>query len=151
MVSTRTCSTRVMEMNNYLRLLSGLDSNVPLGEGDLIDILVHMVPTTWHESMMTANFEPIYHTLLEVVEYLEQIEVIESAKKAREPHNGKKRTSQKIRSNPRLNLRKMAKRKFLSKKRKREESSSDEDDSKKFCSHCKKNNAPLLDTQYSGL
>ena len=32
-----------------LRLFPGPDSNVPLGEGDLIDILVRMVPTAWRE------------------------------------------------------------------------------------------------------
>ena len=89
-VSIRTCSTRLTEMDNYLRLFPGPDSNVPLGEGDLIDILVRMVPTTWHESMMTTNFEPMHHNLLEVVEYFEQLEVIESAKKAREPQKAKK-------------------------------------------------------------
>ena len=49
-VSIRTCSTHLTEMNNYLRLFPGPDSNIPLGEGDLIDILVRMVPTAWRES-----------------------------------------------------------------------------------------------------
>ena len=51
-------------------LFPGPDSNVPIGEGDLIDIFVHMVATALRESMMTANFEPMHHTLLEVVEYV---------------------------------------------------------------------------------
>ena len=89
-----------------------------MGEGDLIDILVRMVPTAWHESMMTANFEPMHHTLLEVVEYFKQLEVIESAKRP-ESLRKPKRISQKIRSNPRLNLREMAKRKILRKERER--------------------------------
>ena len=44
-VSIRTCSTRLTEKNNYLRLFPGPDSNIPLGEGDLIDILICMAPT----------------------------------------------------------------------------------------------------------
>ena len=35
-VSIRTCSTRLTEMNNYLRLFPGPDPNVPLGEGYLM-------------------------------------------------------------------------------------------------------------------
>ena len=140
-VSIRTCSTRLTEMNNYLRLFPGPDSNVPLGEGDLIDILVRMVPTAWRESMMTANFEPMHHTLLEVVEYFEQLEVIESAKKAREPQKAKKDKSEN-KEQSKTKPKKNGKKKTSKKKRKREESSSDEDDSKKFCSHCKKNNGP---------
>ena len=72
----------------------------------------------WRESMMTANFKPMHHILLKVVEYIEQLEVIESAKmpeSLRKPN----RISQKIKSNPRLNLRKMARRKIL-RKRERE-------------------------------
>ena len=84
-VSIRTCSTSLTEMNNYLRLFPGPDSNVPLGEGDLIDILVHMVHMAWHESMITVNFEPMHYTLMEIVEYFNQLEVIGSAKKPREP------------------------------------------------------------------
>ena len=64
---------------------------------------------------MTAIFEPIHHTLLEVVEYFKQIEVIESAKKVREPQKAKKDKSGK-RSDPRLNLTKMARRKILRKR-----------------------------------
>ena len=74
-VNVRTCSTRLTELNNYLGLFPGPDSNTPLGEGDLIDTLVRMVHTAWRESMMTTNFEPMHHTLLEVVEYFEQLEV----------------------------------------------------------------------------
>ena len=140
-VSVRSCSTRLTEMNNYLRLFPGPDSNVPLGEGDLIDILVRMVPTAWRESMMTANFEPMHHTLLEVVEYFEQLEVIESAKKAREPQKPKKDKSEN-KDKSKGKTKKFGKKKNPSKKRKKEESSSEEDEPKKFCSYCKKNNGP---------
>ena len=140
-VSIRTCFTRLTEMNNFLRLFPGSDSNVPLGEGDLFGILVHMVPTAWHESMMTANFESMHHTLLAVVQYFEQLEVIESAKKTRETQKVKEEKSEnneQSKTKPKKNTKK----KISKKKRKREEFSSDEDDSKKFCSHCKKNNGP---------
>ena len=140
-VSVRSCSTRLTELNNYLGLFPGPDSNTPLGEGDLIDILVRMVPTAWRESMMTANFEPMHHTLLEVVEYFEQLEVIESAKKAREPQKAKKDKSENKDKSKNKN-KKIGKKKSSFKKRKREESSSEEDEPKKFCSYCKKNNGP---------
>ena len=141
-VNVRTCSTRLTELNNYLGLFPGPDSNTPLGEGDLIDTLVRMVPTAWRESMMTANFEPMHHTLLEVVEYFEQLEVIESVKKAREPQKSKKDKSE-IKDKSKGKFQKTGKKKKNSfKKRKRTESSSEEDEPKKFCSYCKKNNGP---------
>ena len=141
-VNVRTCATRLTELNNYLGLFPGPDSNTPLGEGDLIDILVRMVPTVWRESMMTANFEPMHHTLLEVVEYFEQLEVIESVKKAREPQKSKKDKSEKKDQSKGKSQKFDKKKKKTFKKRKREESSSDEEEPKKFCSYCKKNNGP---------
>ena len=84
-----------MEMNNFFSLSPGLDSNVPLGDIDPIDILVQMVHTVWHESIMTVNFEIMHHILLEIVEFLEHLEVLESAMKARKPQKPKKDKSEK--------------------------------------------------------
>ena len=140
-VSVRSCSAHLTDMNKCLRLFPGPDSNVPSGKGDLINILVCMVPTAWRESMMTANFEPMHHTLLEVVDYFEQLEVVESAKKAREPQKPKKDKSEN-KDKSKGKSKKIGKKKNSFKKRKREESSSDEDEPKKFCSYCKKNNGP---------
>ena len=77
-VDIQSCSTYLIKMNNYLRLLPGPDSNEALGKGYLIDILTCLVPTAWRESMIFTNFEPMYHTILEAVEYYRQVEVIES-------------------------------------------------------------------------
>jgi len=90
---------------------------------------------------MTANFEPMHHTLLEVVDYFEQLEVVESAKKAREPQKPKKDKSEN-KDKSKGKSKKIGKKKNSFKKRKREESSSDKDEPKKFCSYCKKNNGP---------
>ena len=66
--------------------------------------------------MTVANFEPIYVILLEVVEYFKQLEVFESAKKARGPQNFFF-LSKEIRTNPKISPRKLVKRKNLLRKR----------------------------------
>ena len=60
---------------------------MPLGEGDLIDILLYMLPMAWHKSMMTSSFEPMQRR----------------PESLRKP----KRISQKIKINPRIKTRKM--------------------------------------------
>ena len=46
-ISIYFCSICLTGMKNCVKLYLGSDSNVPLGKGDLIDILGHiMVPTT---------------------------------------------------------------------------------------------------------
>ena len=44
-VSIRPYSTRLTEMKNYLRLFLGLDSNMPLEDSVMINIIIFMVPT----------------------------------------------------------------------------------------------------------
>ena len=75
-ISIHSCATNLIEMYTHLKLFTGPDSNVPLSNGNVIDILVHMVPIACCKSTMTATFKPMFYILLEVMKYLEQLEVI---------------------------------------------------------------------------
>ena len=48
-VTAKACAGRLQEISNYLEYFLGLDSNVPLTEGDLINILNRMVPVQWRK------------------------------------------------------------------------------------------------------
>ena len=61
--SPQSYSTCLTEMNNYLCLFIRPDSNICLGNGDMIGILVHMVPVAWYQSTMTINFNTMKHTI----------------------------------------------------------------------------------------
>ena len=59
----------------------GHDSNIPLTEEDLIDILNQMTPTQWCRSMISINFQLFNKFSTEVIEYMEKLEVIEATNK----------------------------------------------------------------------
>ena len=62
-------------------------------DGDLISILVAMVPSQWRRKMISINFEPLNKTMLEVIEYMEQLEVLEPTEK--ETKDSKKKDKEK--------------------------------------------------------
>ena len=59
----------------------GTDLNTPLADGDLISIFVAMVPYQWRRKIISINFELLNKTILEVIEYMEQLEVLETTEK----------------------------------------------------------------------
>ena len=67
-VTARACTGRLQEISNYLEYFLGPDSNVPLTEGDLINILNQMVPAQWQRSMISINFHPFNKSMTEVIE-----------------------------------------------------------------------------------
>ena len=80
-VTARACAGRLQEISNYLEYFLGPDSNVPLTEGDLINILNQMVPAQWRRSMISTNFQPFNKSMTEVIEYMEKLEVLEATNK----------------------------------------------------------------------
>ena len=58
-ITIRACTTRLQEINNYLRYFLGTDLNTPLADGDLIVILVAIVLSQWHRKMISIKFEPL--------------------------------------------------------------------------------------------
>ena len=75
------CATRLQEINNYLSNFPGPDLNTPLAEGEIISILVAMIPAVWCRKMVSINFEPLTKSINEVIEYLEQLEVLDATEK----------------------------------------------------------------------
>ena len=79
-VTIQSCSTRIEEINELLKHFLRTEI-IPLSEGDLIEIIVNMVPVQWCKSMIQINFEHIPKTLTVVVEYLEYLDVLDAQKK----------------------------------------------------------------------
>ena len=69
-VTARACAGKLQEISNYLEFSLGPHSNVPLTEGDLINILNQMVPAQWRRSMISINFQPFNKSMTEVIEYM---------------------------------------------------------------------------------
>ena len=59
----------------------GPNSNVPVTEGDLINILNQMVPAQWWKSMISINFHSFTKSITEVIEYIEKLEILEATNK----------------------------------------------------------------------
>ena len=72
---------RLQEINNYLSNFPGPDLNTPLAEGELISILIAMIPAVLRRKMVSINFEPLTKSINEVIEYLEQLEVLDATEK----------------------------------------------------------------------
>ena len=143
-VTIRACAARLQEINNYLKHFPGPDLNTPLADGDLISILVAMVPSQWRRKMISINFEPLNKTMLEVIEYMEQLEVLESTeRKAKDSKKTDKEKSENKNDKSRAKSSKSLRKGKKHKKRKRnQDSESSDDDPKKFCAFCKANDGP---------
>ena len=86
-VSERACASRLQEINGYLRRFPGLDLNSPLADGEIVSILVTMIPLVWRRKMVNIDFEPLTKSLMDIIEYLEQLEVLEATEKKQNPKN----------------------------------------------------------------
>ena len=67
------CVGRLQEISNYLEYFLGPNSNVPLTEGNSINILKQMVPAQWRSSMISINFQPFNKSMIKVIEYMEKL------------------------------------------------------------------------------
>ena len=133
-VSVRTCATRLQEINNYLLNFPGPDLNTPLAEGEIISILVAMIPSAWHRKMVSINFEPLTKKFIEVIEYLEQLEVLDATEKKQAQKKSEAENKSKEKSKGKGKSQKKGA-KGQNKKRKAESDETDEDS--KFCAYCK--------------
>ena len=140
-VSVRACASRLQEINGYLRHFPGLDLNSPLADGEIISILVAMIPSAWRRKMVSINFEPLTKNLMDVIEYLEQLEVLEATEKKQNPKNSQSENKTKETSKSRNKSQKGGSKTKKHKKRKQRSESSDSDNpDKKFCAYCKSTN-----------
>ena len=64
-------------LNNELESLPPFGNDQGLSEDELIDILIHAVPKSWTREMDRQGFDPVVHSLGEVVSFLERVETAE--------------------------------------------------------------------------
>ena len=144
-VTARACAGRLQEISNYLEYFPGPDSNVPLTEGDLINILNQMVPAQWRRSMISINFQPFNKSMTEVIEYMEKLEVLEATNKQSSTKKGDKEKSEDKTGKSKNKTKKFPKKhsKSKGKKRKRHDSDSEDDRYDKYCAICKAKGGPF--------
>ena len=106
----------------------GPDSNVPLTEGDLINILTQMVPAQWQRSMISINFQPFNKSMTEVIEYMEKLEVLEATIKQSGTKKNDKEKSEDKTGKSKNKTKKFPKKHSKSKGRKRKRDDSDSED-----------------------
>ena len=135
-VSVRTCATRLQEINNYLSNFPGPDLNTPLAEGEIISILVAMIPSAWHRKMVSINFEPLTKKFIEVIEYLEQLEVLDATEKKQAQKKSEAENKSKEKSKGKGKSQNKGS-KGRNRNRKRKAESDDTDEDSKFCAYCK--------------
>ena len=67
----------LQEINDYLRHFLWLELNSPFADGEIISILVAIIPSAWHRKTVSINFKPSPKSLTDVIEYLEHLERLE--------------------------------------------------------------------------
>jgi cell pole-organizing protein PopZ len=81
-MKTREYSARIVEMNNYLPKFPPLTEGGPaptkLPDDEIIDLLEFGVPGSWQKSMVVQDFDPMAHTVREVVAFCERMERVET-------------------------------------------------------------------------
>ena len=73
-LSVDSMSSRLKIMNNHLQSFP-LPDNQSFSQGELIEIVLSMIPSFWLKSMATAGLEPREKTYEELIEHLEKLEV----------------------------------------------------------------------------
>ena len=69
---------RLEEMRLYLKHFPDYTTAQAMDDDDLKEILEHAIPSAWQKEMTRQGFEPINHTLNDIVEFCERMEVTES-------------------------------------------------------------------------
>ena len=49
-----------------------------LGEDECIDIIEHSIPSKWQQQMLLQGWDPVVHSLQELQEFCEQIELVKN-------------------------------------------------------------------------
>ena len=71
-------TARLKVMNSYLPSFPAPE-NSPFLTGEIIDIILSMIPKHWIEMMITAKIEPRSMTVKELVDHLENLEIQDDA------------------------------------------------------------------------
>ena len=73
-LSVESIFSRLKIMNNHLQNFPS-SGNQSFSQGELIEIVLSMIPSFWLKSMATAGLEPREKTYEELIEHLEKLEV----------------------------------------------------------------------------
>ena len=101
-MSIRDFYQKLMRVNSLeIPYLPPFAPEQTFGTDEIIDILLYAVPKSWHKEMDRQGFDPLLHTVPELVAFMEQVETAEDfdssnvAKKKATPPSKKKDSSDK--------------------------------------------------------
>ena len=105
-VPVKMMTARLKVMNSYLPSFPSPE-NTSFSTGEMIDIILSMIPKHWIKMMITAKIEPRSMTVKELVDHLENLEMQDDAgtipipkkkrefkSSARKPSNGSNSTNE---------------------------------------------------------
>ena len=77
-VPVKMMTSQLKVMNSYLPSFPAPDNN-PVMTGEMIDVILGMVPKHWVEMMITTKIEPRSMSIKELVDHLENMEMQDKA------------------------------------------------------------------------
>ena len=100
---TRTYVNHIIRMNNEeIPCLPPFIPGQGLSEDEIVDIVLYGVPKSWINKMDEHDFDPLAHSLEELISFCERLESAEQldrgAAEHKQPSNGKKSSSKKFKS-----------------------------------------------------
>lgn len=81
-MKTREYVARLVELNNYIPKFPPTAGNgipVSLPDDELVDVIEFGVPNSWQRNMILQDFDPLQHTVAELVSFCERLEQVEQA------------------------------------------------------------------------
>ena len=100
---TRSYVNHIIRMNNEeIPCLPPFLPNQGLSEDEIVDIVLYGVPKSWINKMDEHDFDPLAHSLEELISFCERLESAEQLERGaaehKQPSNGKKSSSKKFKS-----------------------------------------------------
>ena len=91
-MSMKAYVARYKEINDYLPLFPKYGNSPPcIAEDEMIENFEFAIPATWRQAMILQGFEPIDHSLDELIEFCERLEFSEDLVNTTHAGNGKNR------------------------------------------------------------
>jgi hypothetical protein len=87
-MSTRTWAARLNEINQMLvEFPPAFNESQKISNEDFVEIIEYNIPPSWRASMVVHGFEPINHTLSEIIEFCEKLEYSEGMTRSQNAQN----------------------------------------------------------------
>ena len=86
-MKTREYVSRVCEINEMLVHFPTADQESKLPNDEMLDLLEFGMPSSWQKAMILQDFDPVDHTIPELVSFCERLELTEPELEKKSPKN----------------------------------------------------------------